>query len=85
MRQLLSILICNKLIFCVKDVAAATVSGNGTETGQIITTTIGGRDGQPKQVINYFSHYCCIFISSFESNNLRYCFPCLHSKQIINF
>ncbi|XP_004510856.1 shaggy-related protein kinase theta-like [Cicer arietinum] len=38
-----------------KDVAAATVSGNGTETGQIITTTIGGRDGQPKQTISYMA------------------------------
>ncbi len=26
------------------------VDGNGTETGQIISTTIGGRNGQPKQV-----------------------------------
>ncbi|KAF7844606.1 Shaggy-related protein kinase theta [Senna tora] len=34
-----------------KDIEATVVSGNGTETGQIITTAIGGRDGQPKQVI----------------------------------
>lgn len=26
------------------------VNGNGTETGHIIVTTIGGRNGQPKQV-----------------------------------
>jgi len=26
------------------------VDGNGTETGHIIVTTIGGRNGQPKQV-----------------------------------
>lgn len=26
------------------------VDGNGTETGHIIVTTIGGKDGQPKQV-----------------------------------
>jgi len=32
-------------------VEAAIVSGNGTETGQIIATTVGGQDGQPKQVI----------------------------------
>jgi len=37
--------------FCVQDIEATVVSGNGTETGQIITTAIGGRDGQPKQVI----------------------------------
>lgn len=29
------------------------VDGNGTETGRIIVTTIGGRQGQPKQV-DYF-------------------------------
>lgn len=27
------------------------MDGNGTETGHIIVTTIGGRNGQPKQVI----------------------------------
>lgn len=30
--------------------AAAVVDGNGTETGHIIVTTIGGKNGQPKQV-----------------------------------
>lgn len=35
----------------MQDIEATVVSGNGTETGQIITTAIGGRDGQPKQVI----------------------------------
>lgn len=29
---------------------AAVVDGNGTETGHIIVTTIGGKNGQPKQV-----------------------------------
>lgn len=38
-----------------KDIEATTVSGNGTETGQIITTTIAGRDGQPKQTISYMA------------------------------
>lgn len=31
---------------------AAVVDGNGTETGHIIVTTIGGKNGQPKQVYN---------------------------------
>lgn len=35
----------------MQDIEATIVSGNGTETGQIITTAIGGRDGKPKQVI----------------------------------
>ncbi|KHN43365.1 Glycogen synthase kinase-3 like MsK-1 [Glycine soja] len=30
---------------------ATVVDGNGTETGHIIVTTIGGRNGQPKQVL----------------------------------
>ena len=28
----------------------AVVDGNGAETGHIIVTTIGGKNGQPKQV-----------------------------------
>lgn len=27
------------------------MNGKGTEAGQIIATTVGGRNGQPKQVI----------------------------------
>ncbi|KAF9668916.1 hypothetical protein SADUNF_Sadunf14G0053200 [Salix dunnii] len=38
-----------------KDMEAAIVSGNGTETGQIIATTAGGRNGQPKQIISYMA------------------------------
>nr|GMD42293.1 shaggy-related protein kinase alpha [Ipomoea batatas] len=34
-----------------KDMEATVVDGNGTETGHIIVTTIGGRNGQPKQVL----------------------------------
>lgn len=26
------------------------INGNGTETGHIIATTVGGQNGQPKQV-----------------------------------
>ncbi|CAL9023518.1 unnamed protein product [Prunus brigantina] len=32
-----------------KEMETAVVNGNGTETGHIIVTTIGGRNGQPKQ------------------------------------
>ncbi|KAI3925817.1 hypothetical protein MKX01_003376 [Papaver californicum] len=38
-----------------KSMEATVVDGNGTETGQIITTTIGGRNGQPKQTISYMA------------------------------
>ncbi|XP_004492676.1 shaggy-related protein kinase theta-like [Cicer arietinum] len=38
-----------------KDMEATIVNGNGTETGQIITTSIGGRDGQPKRIISYMA------------------------------
>lgn len=36
--------------FLSKEMEAAMVDGNGTETGHIIVTTIGGKNGQPKQV-----------------------------------
>ncbi|KAL0422128.1 UNVERIFIED_CONTAM: Shaggy-related protein kinase NtK-1 [Sesamum latifolium] len=38
-----------------KDIEATLVDGNGTETGHIIVTTIGGRNGQPKQTISYMA------------------------------
>ncbi|XP_054784314.1 shaggy-related protein kinase theta isoform X2 [Prosopis cineraria] len=38
-----------------KDMEPSIVNGNGTETGQVITTAIGGRDGQPKQTISYMA------------------------------
>ncbi len=34
----------------MQELEATVVDGNGTETGHIIATTIGGRNGQPKQV-----------------------------------
>jgi len=34
----------------LQEIEATVVDGNGTETGHIIATTIGGRNGQPKQV-----------------------------------
>lgn len=34
-----------------QEIEATVVDGNGTETGHIIVTTIGGKNGQPKQVI----------------------------------
>ncbi|XP_075510834.1 shaggy-related protein kinase alpha-like isoform X1 [Primulina tabacum] len=39
----------------VKDMEPTVVSGNGTETGQIIVTSVGGRDGQPKQTMSYMA------------------------------
>uniref|UniRef100_A0A2P2M3Z1 Uncharacterized protein n=1 Tax=Rhizophora mucronata TaxID=61149 RepID=A0A2P2M3Z1_RHIMU len=57
-----------------KDMEAAVVSGNGTEAGQIIATTVGGHNGQPKQVtLLLFSgllHYpgSCLFVNSFISS-----------------
>ncbi|KAG5514095.1 hypothetical protein RHGRI_035482 [Rhododendron griersonianum] len=38
-----------------KEMEAAIVDGNGTEAGHIIVTTIGGRNGQPKQTISYMA------------------------------
>lgn len=46
---------------------AAVVDGNGTEAGHIIVTTIGGRNGQPKQVnlIFYSLFLFCIRFDKF--------------------
>ncbi|KAK3038083.1 hypothetical protein RJ639_031637 [Escallonia herrerae] len=38
-----------------KDTEATVVSGNGTEAGQIITTTVSGRNGQGKQTMSYMA------------------------------
>ncbi|CAD5190580.1 unnamed protein product [Musa acuminata subsp. malaccensis] len=38
-----------------KEAEETVVDGNGTETGHIIVTTIGGRNGQPKQTISYMA------------------------------
>ncbi|KAG6524753.1 shaggy-related protein kinase alpha-like [Zingiber officinale] len=38
-----------------KEVEATVIDGNETETGHIIVTTIGGRNGQPKQTISYMA------------------------------
>lgn len=48
----------------MQDIEATVVSGNGTETGQIITTAIGGRDGQPKQVITLLLLHLYWFLNS---------------------
>lgn len=34
----------------VQEMSAQVVDGNGAETGHIISTTIGGKNGEPKQV-----------------------------------
>ncbi|XP_020592250.1 shaggy-related protein kinase NtK-1-like [Phalaenopsis equestris] len=47
-----------------KDVEVTVVDGNGTETGHIIVTTIGGRNGQPKQTISYMAE-CIVGNGSF--------------------
>jgi serine/threonine protein kinase len=38
-----------------KDTEPAIVNGNGTETGHIISTTVGGRNGKAKQTISYMA------------------------------
>jgi serine/threonine protein kinase len=43
------------LSFDEKDPEPTIVHGNGTEAGQVIATTIGGRDGHPKQTLTYMA------------------------------
>ncbi|CAD6211695.1 unnamed protein product [Miscanthus lutarioriparius] len=38
-----------------KESEGVTLDGNGTETGQIIVTTIGGHNGKPKQKVSYMA------------------------------
>lgn len=38
-----------------KDIETTLVSGSGTEAGQIITTTVTGRNGQEKQTMSYMA------------------------------
>ncbi|CAN4125795.1 unnamed protein product [Withania somnifera] len=38
-----------------RDMEPAVVSGNGTETGQIIVTTVSGSNGQQKQTLSYMA------------------------------
>uniref|UniRef100_A0A2P2KPL2 non-specific serine/threonine protein kinase n=1 Tax=Rhizophora mucronata TaxID=61149 RepID=A0A2P2KPL2_RHIMU len=38
-----------------KEMEATVVNGNGTESGHIIVTTIGGNNGQPKQTVSYMA------------------------------
>lgn len=42
--------LCQNLLNEMQEMEAAVVDGNGTETGHVIVTTIGGKNGQPKQV-----------------------------------
>ncbi|XP_075083742.1 shaggy-related protein kinase epsilon-like isoform X1 [Nicotiana tabacum] len=39
----------------IKDMEPAVVSGNGTETGQIIVTTLSGRNGRQKKTLSYMA------------------------------
>ncbi|KAI3693935.1 hypothetical protein L1987_76891 [Smallanthus sonchifolius] len=38
-----------------KDFEATLVNGNGTEAGQIIVTSIGGRNGKPRKTLSYMA------------------------------
>ncbi|KAI4387620.1 hypothetical protein MLD38_000041 [Melastoma candidum] len=38
-----------------KDDEPTVINGNGTEAGHTISTTVGGRNGQPKQTISYMA------------------------------
>ncbi|KAG6420579.1 hypothetical protein SASPL_117113 [Salvia splendens] len=38
-----------------KEMSAPVMDGNGTVTGHIISTTIGGKNGEPKQTVSYMA------------------------------
>ncbi|KAJ9567169.1 hypothetical protein OSB04_003135 [Centaurea solstitialis] len=39
----------------VQEMSTQVVDGNGAETGHIISTTIGGKNGEPKQTVSYMA------------------------------
>ena len=41
----------------MQELSAPVVDGNGAVTGHIISTTIGGKNGEPKQVCDNYPHY----------------------------
>lgn len=51
--------LCQNLLNEMQEMEAAVVDGNGTETGHVIVTTIGGKNGQPKQV-RFWYLICCV-------------------------
>lgn len=53
----------SNLIYCyqLQEMTSAEVEGNGAITGHIISTTIGGKNGEPKQVRLVTSSCFCDF------------------------
>jgi hypothetical protein len=43
----------------MQEMEAHVVDGNSTEAGHVIVTTIGGKNGQPKQV-SFCYFICCM-------------------------
>ena len=56
----------------LQEILPSFVEGNGTKSGHVISTTIGGRDGQPKQVSVAFIPSYEILFSDFEQNRKVY-------------
>lgn len=46
------------LQFVLQEISASIVDGNDSVTGHIISTTIGGKNGEPKQVMHPFYVSC---------------------------
>jgi len=73
----------------MQEVEATIINGKGTETGHIIVTTTGGKNGQPKQVSVFtafdkdlaiiehiFSVCMTLVIESLPWSNLLLAFEC---------
>lgn len=54
----------------MQEMEATVVDGNGTEAGHIIVTTIGGKNGQPKQVYFCFSENAARFLFAFSCTDM---------------
>jgi|APAra0007618257_1042622.scaffolds.fasta_scaffold03017_11 hypothetical protein len=59
--------------------SAAVIEGNDAVTGHIISTTIGGKNGEPKQV-----GFCCL-LNLCNDLNHSYCsstLPCIRLPKV---
>lgn len=58
-------------IFFWQEISAPVMEGNDAVTGHIISTTIGGKNGEEKRVSAKSCNYVCILFHILESMDLK--------------
>lgn len=65
-RALCICMICdNILVVRLQEMSPAVIQGNDQVTGHIISTTIGGKNGEPKRVRMILMKYCKYLVDGF--------------------